>query len=316
MIAAWVMLIASIAGVVARQVAVTNHLELVAAVTSPFLALVAPLSAVAFLVLRRWIAAGLGVVVTIAAVAAQLPLFLRETPAEGVPVRTMSAILYFGLGDPRALVAEAIARADVLAVQELTLDEVGRLRAAGLEQHFPYHALDARPFASGVGIWSRFPIVESHRVPGYELAMVSTRLAIKDVRVNPTVLVAHLSGPWPQPIDDWRTDITRMPSTMRAAAAGAAGGCVIVAGDFNSTLDMKPFRRLLDEGYRDAAEQSGAGWKFTYPGNSHIPPFMGIDHILTSACPATSADTIVLPKSDHRGLLATVSVPRSPVSAS
>ena len=35
---------------------------------------------------------------------------------------------------------------------------------------------------------------------------------------------------------------------------------MIVAGDFNSTTDMRPFRALLRNGYRDAAEQSGAGF--------------------------------------------------------
>ena len=35
----------------------------------------------------------------------------------------------------------------------------------------------------------------------------------------------------------------------------------VVAGDFNSTWDMAPFRRLLDLGYRDAAGPFAA----TYP---------------------------------------------------
>jgi hypothetical protein len=30
------------------------------------------------------------------------------------------------------------------------------------------------------------------------------------------------------------------------------GGCVIAAGDFNSTVDMRDFRALLDTGFREA----------------------------------------------------------------
>jgi endonuclease/exonuclease/phosphatase (EEP) superfamily protein YafD len=38
---------------------------------------------------------------------------------------------------------------------------------------------------------------------------------------------------------------------------------------------------------------------------------MGIDHVLTNRCTATSAETVALPGSDHRGLVAAVDVPRS-----
>jgi endonuclease/exonuclease/phosphatase (EEP) superfamily protein YafD len=139
--------------------------------------------------------------------------------------------------------------------------------------------------------------------------MVSAQIEIPGIANGPTVLVAHIPGPWPQPIDGWDNELERMNGTMQSLSRSAGNGCALVAGDFNSTLEMAPFRRLLGNGFRDAAEQAGAGFTLTYPANTMLPAFMGIDHILTSKCVATSVRTVTLPGSDHRGLATTVDVP-------
>jgi endonuclease/exonuclease/phosphatase (EEP) superfamily protein YafD len=302
-------------GLAARYLPITSHPVLYAAVASPYLLLAAPLGALLFAVARRWLGACVAAVVTVAAVAVQAPLFVGDTvSSDGVHVRVMTANLFLGQADATAVVATATAKADVLVVEELTPEEVNRLKAAGLDRNFAFQALDARESANGGGIWSRYPITASRRIDNYELAMVSARVRIAGVAVDPTVLVAHMPGPWPQPIDDWVRDLEAMRGTLRTASNDAGSGCVMVAGDFNSTFEMRPFRRLLGEGYRDATEQAGAGFKLTYPGNSFVPPFMGIDHVLTARCTAISTETVSLPGSDHRGLVATVVVPRQPAS--
>ena len=86
-------------------------------------------------------------------------------------------------------------------------------------------------------------------------------------------------------------------------------GAVIVAGDLNSTYDMLPFRRLLADGYRDAAEQAGAGLSRTYPSRPWRRPMIGIDHVLLCNCAATSAPTVAVPGSDHRGLATIIDLP-------
>lgn len=287
-----------------------NHVTLVLAVASPFLMILAPLAIALFVFSRSWIGAALAATLSIVAVALQLPLFIGTAAnSHTVAVRVMTANLYLGSTDAVSLVKSAEAGADVLAVQELTQQEVDRLQAAGITKSFPYHALDARHQAGGVGIWSRFPIAQAQHITGYQLAMVSARIRVERVDVDPTILVAHLSGPWPQPIDDWVQDLQRLPDTLADVSSRAENGCVIVAGDFNSTLDMKPFRQLLTNGYRDAAEQAGAGYLPTYPANLHLPPFMPIDHVLTTRCTASSVDTVALPGSDHRGIVATIDIP-------
>jgi endonuclease/exonuclease/phosphatase (EEP) superfamily protein YafD len=305
-------LIVAAIGLVIRYAPITSHAALIIAVASPYLMLGAPVAALMSLLARRWALGGMAVVLTAALVAVQGPLFVGARAGDdGVALRVMSANLYYGQADAAALVRAASAGADVLAVQELTHEEVERLSAAGLDQAFPHRALDARDVASGVGLWSRYPITTSTRIADFELPMMSARIRVDGVATDPTILVVHMSGPWPQPIDDWVRDMDRMPETMRQTSNSAGTGCVLVAGDFNATFDMRPFRRLLSDGYRDATEQSGAGLQLTYQANTKAPRYMGIDHVLTNRCTATSAETVALPGSDHEGFVAAVDVPRS-----
>jgi endonuclease/exonuclease/phosphatase (EEP) superfamily protein YafD len=309
-------LVVAVVGLLARFVPLVNHVVMFAAALSPYLMTAAVPSVVLFLSGRRWALAIAATAVLVVGVAVELPLFTSEHSDAGirtVPLRVMTANIYFGRGDAHSLAATANASADVLAVQELTPESVQRLSAAGLDTSFPYHALDARPGASGVGVWSRFPITSSKRIANYALAMVSARIKVEGVQVDPAILVAHMAGPWPQPIDDWRGDIEHMRATMSDLAASAGAGCAIVAGDFNSTPDMREFRNLLRGGFQDASQQAGAGFNRTYPANSQVnPPIIAIDHVLTFQCTATSAETTALPGSDHRGLISSVAVPLAP----
>jgi endonuclease/exonuclease/phosphatase (EEP) superfamily protein YafD len=67
---------------------------------------------------------------------------------------------------------------------------------------------------------------------------------------------------------------------------------------------------LLTNGYDDAAEQAGSGRDLTYPSNRRFPPLIGIDHVLTRNATAVTTETIEVPDTDHRALLATVMVPK------
>ena len=304
-------LAAAALGLTARYVPITNHVVLIAAALSPVLMLGAFVAVVLFVLRKRWILSAAACCLAIAVVWAELPLYTHDGTRndEAVRIRVMTANLYLGQADAAHLVEIASTDADVLAVQELTPQAVQRLSEAGLENVMPYRALDARDYASGVGLWSRYPIAESKRFSGFELAMISGRIDVASVVTGPTILVAHLPGPWPQPIVAWQNDTRRMSDTMRDVAVAAGPACVIVAGDFNSTPDMKPFRDLLRGGYRDAVEQAGAGVVPTWPGNAGVPALIAIDHVLTYQCTATSASVVKLPRSDHRGLVSTIEIP-------
>ncbi len=294
-----------------RYLPITNQVVLLTAAFSPYLMLCAALSMVLLTLARRWILAIVAVGLTIATLSVQLPLYRGSDAARtpGVGLRVISANLRDGQADPDHLVRSAREQADVLAFQELTPQEVDRLSAAGLDATFPYRWLDPRAEAWGVGVWSRLPMHAAKRIGGYTSALVSARIRVTGIPIDPTVVVAHIPGPWP--IDGWRRELDRLPVTLVEVAEQTGGGSVIVAGDLNSTTDMRPFRNLLRNGYRDAAEQSGAGIEPTFPADWRLPPLIAIDHILTRSCTATSLRTIKIPGSDHRGLAATVMIARS-----
>jgi endonuclease/exonuclease/phosphatase (EEP) superfamily protein YafD len=253
------------------------------------------------------LAAGL----TVAAIAVQVPLYVATTTDErSVTVHVMTINMLYGRADADVITALANDRADVLMTQELTPEAVRRLQTAGIDQKFPYHVLAPGPEAAGAGVYSRYPMASSARVGGLQRGMVKTRLKIDGVRIDPIVASVHLDSPWPRKIDGWRSDLGEFPGILADLTTESAGGSLLVGGDFNATIDMLPFRRLLRGGYRDASEQAGSGRQFTYPSNWRIPPFMGIDHVLTRNATAESTETVTVPGSDHRALLATVLVAR------
>jgi len=296
----------------ARFVPISNHIVLLAAALSPYLMLGAVVSAVFLLAARRWIVAIVAVAVALAMLTTQLPLYLGSTAATAATtLRVMSGNLREGQADAASLVRLAEQRADVLAVQELTPQEAGRLSQAGLDAAFPYRLLDARDDAQGAGLWSRLPIADARGIGGFGMPFLRARILIPGTSAGPTVVVVHLPGPWPQPIDDWRADMARLPTLLSTVAAESGDSPVLVAGDFNATWDMQPFRNLLTNGYRDAAEQSRAGIRPTFPADSWLPPVIAIDHIITRNCAATSLRTVDLPGSDHRGIVATITIPKS-----
>jgi endonuclease/exonuclease/phosphatase (EEP) superfamily protein YafD len=306
--------IASLA-LASRYLSITHDVVLVTAAFSPYLMLGGPVSVILLALARRWILAIAAVGFTVASLSIQRPLYRGSdaVPTAAVGLRVISANLREGQADPGYLVRSAREQADIIAFQELTPDEVDRLSAAGLDATFPYRWLDARAGASGVGVWSRLPMHTAKRIGGYTFGLVSARIRVAGISIDPTVLVAHIAGPWP--IDGWRRDLDQLPVTLLEVAKQTGGGSVIVAGDLNSTTDMRPFRNLLRNGYRDAAMQSGAGIKPTFRADWTLPPFIVIDHILTRSCTATSLRTIKIPGSDHRGLAATVMIARPTPSA-
>ncbi|CAN3126786.1 endonuclease/exonuclease/phosphatase family protein [Mycobacterium sp. smrl_JER01] len=294
-----------------RHLPVTGHPTLIVAAAAPYLALAAPVAMLLLVLGRRWLLTLVAVAVTVALMWVYVPRYLGPPASDpaAVEVRVLTANLGMGQADPAAFVSLAGATADVVAVQEMTQEAADGLSAAGMDAVFPHRVIVPAPQASGIGIWSRHPVVHSGRIDGYALPMVGARIRIPGVRVDATVLSVHLAAPWPMPIGTWRSDITRFPDTLREVGTTAGAGAVIVAGDFNATADMAPFRRLLEQGYGDAGADAGAGLARTYPGRGMRPPLIGIDHILTKNCSAAIAQTVVVPGADHRGLLATLQVP-------
>ena len=103
----------------------------------------------------------------------------------------------------------------------------------------------------------------------------------------------------------WRADLRALP---RATPRGAVR---ILAGDFNATLDHAEFRRVLDRGYEDAADELGDGLRATWPANGRLTLPVTIDHVLADErCGVRDLEVIDLPGSDHRAVLVELELPR------
>jgi endonuclease/exonuclease/phosphatase (EEP) superfamily protein YafD len=307
-------LVALVVGAVAlgiRWLPISGHPTLILAAAAPYLAVAAPAAVLLLGLGRRYVLTLLAFALTAGLLWVYVPRYQEPKPSDvaAVDVRVLTSNLGMGEADPATFVALAREHADIVAVQEMTREAADGLTAAGMDTVFPYRVILPAPQASGIGIWSRHPIVNSGRIDGYALPMLGTRIRIPGVRVDTTVLSVHFGAGWPQPPAQWMDDIAQFPDTLRDVGRDAGAGAVIVAGDFNATSDMAPFRHLLDQGYGDAAALGGAGLARTFPGNQRWPAVIGIDHVLTKNASTASAATVPVPGADHRGLLATLRVP-------
>jgi len=304
---------------VVRQLPVTNNVSLLIAVGSPYLTIASGVLAVLlFAVSRRWVLAALAMVIAVAAVAGPLQFYYPPGSAEEtrpyVAVRVVTANLRHGLADAQFLIDLARANADLISVQELTLPEAQRLAQTGIGAHFPYSVLLPAEGAGGAAIWSRYPIEELD-LKHPEVGMITARLRIPGVRLDPVFANVHIGAPFANPIDEWRNSMEFLGHALDELSSTAAGSAVIVAGDFNATPDIENYRRLLADGYADAVQQSGAGFDPTFPSDRWYPPSIPIDHVLLNGATAATSHTVDVPGSDHRAVVLTVRVPKDPTAS-
>ena len=275
---------------------------------SPYLMLCAAAALVLFAILRSWIGVGVALLVTAIAVSTQWRLYVPAAPLrDGVEVVTMTANLRLGSADP-ASVIRAVREHHValLMTEELPPPELDRLVAAGLPTLLPHRLAAPHPSASGVAIWSAYPLRNKIKRTDFTFAFVTAEVAVPGVANLPVAVALHMPGPWPQSAANWDHDIHHLPRVLPILAPGQP---VIVGGDFNATPDIGEFRNLLSDGYHDAAQQAGAGMTPTYPSSQVLPPLIAIDHVLTRGGVGRSAITVHINHSDHRALITTIQVP-------
>lgn len=277
---------------------------------TPYVAALAvvPLAAALLLRQRAAVVAALAVAAVLVAGVAPRALPARGAPADGPELRVLTANLYYGDADPRALV-ELVRRerVDVLSVQELTPAAGDALERAGLSALLPHQHLAAESGASGSGLYARFPLEPLPQVPpGSAFAMPRAAVDVPGAAALEVVAVHPPPPIGPEGVRTWQRDLAGLPS------AGTPAALRILAGDFNATLDHRELRQLLARGYRDAAAASGAGWAATWPGTgTRLPPPVTIDHVLVDRRATPIRVTVHdLPGSDHRPVLAEVGLAR------
>ena len=303
----------------ARTLPLSNLVALVLAASSPYLPLIALLAVVLLVFSRRTLLSLLAVAAMVGTLAVQLPWYYGGRPADvgaHAQIRVLSSNLLHGHADADFF-ADLAESADVITVSELTTEAATRLEDAGIDEAFPYSALVPRPESEGMGLWSRWPLT---RLPPskYENNFVAVRIQVAGGRNDPLGSSVHLMSPvagGANTFEHWRHNIGHTRSELIDYARTAGDAAVIIAGDFNSTVDFRQFRDLLDIGYQDGVRQTGAGFSPTFSPNHLRPPVITIDHVLTRNSAVTSINTVAIPETDHRALLATIAVPLDPAGS-
>lgn len=269
------------------------------------------------LIRRQWLAASVALVAAAMLAVVLVPRVLPvQGPQTGVRLRVMTSNLRLGGADPATVVG--LVRdddVDVLALQEFTPDAQAGLAAAGLDRLLPYSSLAAEPGASGSAVYARYPITD----PGVRQNTGGWRFRQAYGTIQPPgaapllVESAHPAAPTSAAeVRSWHTDLIGEPG------ADPRGTARILLGDFNSTFDHAELRTLLSRGYRDAASAVGDGlvptWGLYY-GPRRLPP-VTIDHVLVDErIGVRDVEVHRIPRSDHRAVVAALTVPALTVPA-
>jgi endonuclease/exonuclease/phosphatase (EEP) superfamily protein YafD len=227
---------------------------------------------------------------------------VRVEPFKGTSstLRLFSANVHDANPDVGRIAEEILATApDLVTLQEVDADGVAGLRRSGVLTHFPYKVTEIRQGASGVALWSRFPLanVAVEDVRGTPFIRATIVLGARQLRLYAVHMVAPLG-------DDrvrWRDQLRRIHEASRHER-----GSLVVAGDFNATRYHSTFRQLLSDRLADAHERRGRGWAMTWPCNRWpLPPLMRLDHVLVS--PEIGVRSVregIGQGSDHRPIIA------------
>jgi endonuclease/exonuclease/phosphatase (EEP) superfamily protein YafD len=309
------LLAVSALGVIFRVQPVSSMPRLIIAVGATFL----PLAALAGLGLaiacRRRVLAIVGVFLLTATTVVQLSWYFFGSPTHlqrAAEVRVLASNLRYGRADPAQFVSLATREADLISAVELTPEAVERFKQAGIDAVFPYSFLMPGPGAGGIGIWSRYPVTPV-TAPGHRaVKMPAVRVAVPGLPAEPLLAAVHVMSPVAgdeNTIADWNQGMAGAKAQLDNFAREAGPAGVIIGGDYNSTPNMRQFRDLLTNGYRDAVEEIGSGFSPTFKADIALPPVITIDHILTRNAAVSTVRAITIKGSDHRALLARIQLP-------
>lgn len=260
----------------------------------PWLGVPVGMLLIAALARRAW----LGILVSLAAVAVWSFVFVPRIMPLDPPARSssdtsltvLSQNLQGAAGDPAATTRAVLERSpDLLALQEIDAESRDALEAALLEG-YPYAAR-----ASTVGLWSRYPILESEQLDlglGWKRAL---RAVIETPGGNTTVYVVHAASARLQGHEQRDQMLTELAAQIRADDSSR----IIALGDFNAGSDDRSFTPLTE--LLVEPRQTAGGFGFSWPAQF---PFVRLDHVLERGFDPRDMETIPLGDSDHLAVAA------------
>ncbi|WP_171027393.1 endonuclease/exonuclease/phosphatase family protein [Pseudarthrobacter sp. NamE2] len=199
---------------------------------------------------------------------------------------------------------------ELLTVEEYTQELADRLADAGLPAILPYQVAHPRGRAAGAAVYSSFPLVDAGVVPGTRFTMPVVRVALGPAGngADLQVVAVHTLAPVGDGLGQWRSDFAAL------GRADPGSGPLLLAGDFNATLDHREFRTLLAGGYGgrplvDVAAAAGSRLVPTWPMRGYHLPGVTLDHLVTSQDIRGSSYSVHrLPGTDHAAVAAALEI--------
>jgi endonuclease/exonuclease/phosphatase (EEP) superfamily protein YafD len=246
-------------------------------------------------------AIGFGILVVAAPLA--FPGDQADPMADAIGLRVASVNLLYRnerIGD----VAETLTdlAPDVIVFSEYTAEHQAALQRSRLAADYPHRIDRSDQFAGGVAVWSRMRVVADAPPDTYNYSL--------DVIVDGhdgAVRIVALHAPTPLvSFENWRRDLRTAAEIGRDVSRPT-----MLIGDFNASYWHPDFRRMLDAGLVDAHTALGQGFSTSWPAGRPVPPFVRLDHALTTPdLVSTEITDFEIPGSDHRGFVVTVAPAR------
>ena len=268
----------------------------------------------------RVVALALVLVFGVATAANGVVLAQRGLGTDALPAKTATSIRVMTWNTAgQATSAEEIAQlavdmeADVVTLPETTLDTGAQVAVRMREMGRPMWAHHAQYGDTGWGATSTtvlirpelgdYSVIESSRDGSSNTSTVPSAVAMPVSGDGPTIVAAHAVAPRQDYMTRWRSDLQWL-------ADQCASDNVILAGDFNATLDH--MTGLGTDGgtlgrCHDTASESGNGGVGTWP--TDAPALLGapIDHVMATPDWTVSGSVVVRTLdgsgSDHRPLV-------------
>ncbi|GLZ76877.1 endonuclease [Actinorhabdospora filicis] len=279
---------------------------------TPYLTLLALVPPIAAAVLRKWRLALAGLIAPLVLASLVVPRAFPDSQPEatGPRLTVMTLNLWIGQADAGKVVEMVGERGvDVLSVQELSVEAVARLDAAGIGALLPYREVRVTPGveSEGTGVYSRYPLARN-TVLEFPATFAMTGVTITVPGTAPVeLLAAHPAAPWAA------TELRRWLKDLESLPSASGGSTRIIAGDFNATLDHAALREVLDRGFNDAADEVGMALRGTWKGRSGLlalAPRVALDHVFVDERVAVeSVDFGDPPGTDHLPVFAVLRLP-------
>lgn len=259
------------------------------------------------LAFRRYFAPA--VVLLVLAATSMVPVLAPSagtTCSPGAPVTVVSLNAGRGHADASSLAA-VIGESDP---DILVLVEAGEPLLKALEAEIPGWAYVHRTGEVFTGGSVDTVILSGHPLREEAPAVLQSQGALFDAPVavieHPEAGRIRVAGIHPAPPthapSSWAGSLRRLAAWKEEHASMP----LVLAGDFNATT-AHPHFRTLAAGLVDASPAWGPWAAGTWPANSAIPAFAGIDHVLARGLAVRTAERFSVSGTDHHGIVAHLS---------